>query len=111
MGTKFGVQLWDGLEVEEAAFFLVTNVLIVFGLVAFDYALAILDVFPRVFPRIGALPSPQILLTALVTRKLPSDEYSGIPESVMLQRKSRSFYLASGVFEGRLRLDLISLYA
>ncbi|EOD46013.1 putative phytoene dehydrogenase protein [Neofusicoccum parvum UCRNP2] len=41
-GTKLGIHLWPGLEIEEAFFFLVTNTLIVFGLIAFDNALTIL---------------------------------------------------------------------
>lgn len=35
-GTKLGWCLWGNLELEEAVFFLATNSLIVFGLVAFD---------------------------------------------------------------------------
>merc|ERR1711939_1180521 len=66
-GTKFGVHLWDGLEIEEAVFFLATNILIVFGLVAFDHALAILLTFPKLFPQVPELPSPFMLIDALLT--------------------------------------------
>lgn len=111
-GTKLGVHLWDGLEIEEAIFFLVTNALIVFGLVAFDNALAILEAFPSLFPTLPAMPSPLLLIKALL---IGSDRYDnerifGIQQAVArLQKKSRSFYLASSVFQGRLRIDLILL--
>jgi 15-cis-phytoene synthase/lycopene beta-cyclase len=111
-GTKLGLHLWDGLEIEEAIFFLATNTLIVFGLVAFDNALAILLTFPNLFPTVPTLPSPILLIQALLTDTSKYDEsrISGIQDAVSrLQKKSRSFYLASSVFSGRLRTDLILL--
>ena len=114
-GTRYGLQLWDGLEVEEAVFFLVTNMLIVFGLVAFDNALAVLHTFPDFFPGTETskgLPSPILLVEALLVpaRDYDMEEIKGLAEAVLrLRRKSRSFYLASATFEGRLRLDLIRL--
>lgn len=111
-GTKLGVHLWDGLEVEEAIFFLATNTLIVFGLVAFDNALAVLLTFPNLFPNVPPMPSPILLIRALLTDTSEYDEsrIAGIQEAVSrLQQKSRSFYLASSVFSGRLRTDLILL--
>ncbi|KAM0165960.1 hypothetical protein ACHAQE_002060 [Botrytis cinerea] len=97
-GTKLGLHLWDGLEIEEAVFFLATNILIVFGLVAFEHALAILFTFPDLFPTVPECPSPKMLVC--------------IQEAVeLLRQKSRSFYLASSVFHGRLRIDLILLYS
>ena len=111
-GTKLGVHLWDGLEIEEAIFFLATNTLIVFGLVAFDNALAILLTFPDLFPNVPPLPSPILLVQALTTDTSMYDESRivGIQEAVRrLQKKSRSFYLASSVFSGRLRTNLILL--
>lgn len=113
-GTKLGWHLWEGLEVEEAVFFLVTNVLIVFGLVAFDNALAILHAFPALFPLIPSLPSPILLVQALLTptRAYDGDRIGGMQQALArLRAKSRSFYLASGVFQGRLRIDLILLYS
>lgn len=113
-GTKTGWTLWPSLEIEEAIFFLLTNCLIVFGLVAFDNALAILDAFPIHFPNRYNLPSPAQLVRALL---LPASAYDddrilGLQQSVeRLQKKSRSFYLASGAFSGRLRIDLIILYS
>ena len=112
--TKLGLNLWDGLEIEEAVFFLVTNVLIVFGLVAFNNALAVLETFTTKFPDLPSMPSPLLLVEALL---LPSHKYDqlkiyGLQEALYrLRKKSRSFYLASGVFEGRLRIDLIILYS
>lgn len=113
-GTKTGWTVWPNLEVEEAIFFLLTNCLIVFGLVAFDNAVAILDAFPAHFPRVPTLPSPSLLVRALL---LPASAYDddrilGLQQSVdRLQRKSRSFYLASSTFQRRLRIDLIILYS
>lgn len=114
LGTKTGWTLWPGLELEEALFFLLTNSLIVFGLVAFDNAVAILDAFPALFPRSPPLPSPFLLVRALL---LPASAYDddrilGLQQSVRrLQQKSRSFYAASSTFQRRLRIDLIILYS
>ena len=111
-GTKLEVQLWKGLEVEEAAFFLATNILIVFGLVAFDHALAILLTFPDLFPEVPHIPSPALLLRALLTApsKYDWNRIEGLKEGIgRLQKKSRSFYLASSTFSGRLRIDLVLL--
>jgi 15-cis-phytoene synthase/lycopene beta-cyclase len=114
-GTKHGIQLWDGLEIEEALFFLATNTLIVFGLVAFDNALAILHTFPSLFPDPAPqLPSPVILMSALFTSPKRYDDarLEGLREAVQrLKRKSRSFYLASSTFQGLLRTDLLLLYS
>jgi 15-cis-phytoene synthase/lycopene beta-cyclase len=88
-------------------------VLVVFGLIAFDNALAILQAFPSLFPVIPACPSPILLIQALCipTRKYDIDRIAGIQQALIrLRAKSRSFYLASSVFEGRLRIDLILLY-
>ncbi|KAF5670054.1 phytoene synthase [Fusarium heterosporum] len=113
-GTKYGFVLWDGLDIEEAVFFLLTNTLIVFGLVANDNTLAILDTFPEHFPRTKGLPNLFVIIKALILPKEKYDEerISGLVSAVsLLKKKSRSFYLASGTFEGRLRIDLIRLYA
>ncbi|MCJ1416334.1 hypothetical protein MMC32_002669 [Xylographa parallela] len=113
-GTKLGWHLWDGLEIEEAVFFLATNLLIVFGLVAFDNALAILQAFPLMFPKVPVLPSPVMLVRGLLVPIANYDEQriKGLKEALeRLRRKSRSFYLASGVFQGRLRIDLVLLYS
>jgi 15-cis-phytoene synthase / lycopene beta-cyclase len=111
-GTKLGVHLWDGLEIEEAIFFLATNTLIVFGLVAFDNALAILQTFPEAFPHDDEFPSPAMLVKALLAPLPIHDDtrVEGIRDAVArLQKKSRSFYLASATFHGRLRINLVLL--
>ena len=113
-GTKLGWHLWDGLEIEEAVFFLMTNVLIVFGLVAFDNAYAILQTFPNIFPIIPELPSPLMLIRALLlpTAAYDDERIAGLQQALArLKAKSRSFYLASGVFQSRLRIDLVLLYS
>lgn len=111
-GTKLGITVWGSLEIEEAVFFLATNVLIVFGLGAFDTALAIVDTFPDVFESAPECPSPFTLVQALLMT-WPEERKRrvyGIQEAVQrLCRKSRSFYLASSTFTGRLRIDLVLL--
>lgn len=111
-GTKLGIHLWDGLEIEEAIFFLATNTLIVFGLVAFDNALAILWTFPDRFVSVPDLPSPVIAIKALLldTSEYDQERIDGIQQAAgRLRKKSRSFYMASSAFSGRLRIDLILL--
>lgn len=113
-GTKYGVHLWEGLEIEEALFFLVTNTLIVFGQLAFDNALAVLYTFPTLFPSPPNLPSPALLVQALLVSPFDYDaeRLAGLQDAVQrLKRKSRSFYLASSTFPGPLRSDLLLLYS
>lgn len=113
-GTKLGMTVWGSLEVEEAIFFAATNVLIVFGLGAFDNALAVIDALPGVFDCAPACPSPAMLIKALFVSWTSErkERIRGIQEAVeRLCRKSRSFYLASSTFSGRLRIDLILLYS
>lgn len=113
-GTKWAFQPWPGMEIEEAVFFLLTNTLVIFGLIAFDNANAIIDAFPSQFPNVSTAPTPQQMVLALLlpTSMYDSRRLQGLKESLaLLRRKSRSFYLASSVFSGRLRIDLILLYA
>lgn len=113
-GTKYGIHLWDGLEIEEALFFLVTNMLIVFGQLAFEVALSVLYTFPNLFPEPSPLPSPLVLMQALLTptSKYDEERLLGLQEAIIrLKSKSRSFYLASSMFRGLLRSDLILLYS
>ncbi|EMD90081.1 hypothetical protein COCC4DRAFT_184940 [Bipolaris maydis ATCC 48331] len=114
VGTKYGAHLWDGLEIEEALFFFVTNALIVCGQLAFDNALAVLYTFPGLFTDPSLLPSPLLLMRALLTpsSKYDAERLQGLDEAVRrLKRKSRSFYLASATFPGPLRADLLLLYS
>jgi 15-cis-phytoene synthase/lycopene beta-cyclase len=111
-GTKVGLYVWPSLEIEEAFFFFATNVMIVFGLLAFENALAVQEAFPTLFPDIQGLPSPASLIKALLLapEEYESGRIEGMQEAVQrLKAKSRSFYLASSVFRGRLRIDLITL--
>jgi 15-cis-phytoene synthase/lycopene beta-cyclase len=88
--------------------------MIVFGLAAFDNALAVMHTMTPADKSITTFPSPATLIRALLR---PSSEYDegclkGIREAVQcLKNKSRSFYVASGTFEGKLRIDLILLYS
>lgn len=112
-GTKLGIHIWPHLEIEEAIFFLVTNSMIVMGSCAFDNALAILDAFPDIFPTVPGMPPPLLMLKSLFTSTSRYDQQrlDGLQNALtVLAKKSRSFYLASGVFNGRLRIDLILLY-
>lgn len=111
-GTKLGVTVWGSLEVEEAVFFLATNVMIVFGLGAFDHAFAMVDAFPDAFESAPDCPSPEMLLQSLFMTwsEERKGRIRGIQEAVgRLCRKSRSFYLASSTFTGQLRIDLVLL--
>lgn len=113
--TKLSIFLWPHLEIEEAFFFLATNTLIVWGLCAFDNALAILDTSDR-FTEYSSikLPPPTTLIQVLLA---PTSTYDveltkGLSEALhTLQRKSRSFFLASSTFSGPLRIDLVLLYS
>lgn len=111
-GTKLDWQLFGSLEIEEAVFFLISNILVVFGVAAFDKAVAVCDTFPERFEQpADALPVMD-LLRARFTSATTYDMHriNGIKEAVSrLQKKSRSFYIASSVFPGRLRIDLTLL--
>ena len=83
-------------------------------MIAFDNAFAILQTFPSLFPTIPTLPSPLLLIQALLspTSSYDDDRIEGLQQALgRLRAKSRSFYLASGVFQGRLRVDLVLLYS
>lgn len=113
-GTKYGIHIWEGLDIEEAFFFLVTNMLVVFGQIAFDNAITIMEAFPALFPNPSRYPSPIAAVRALLLPEsaYDSDRIEGFQQAVArLKKKSRSFYLASSAFSGRLRGDLILLYS
>ncbi|KAK6818834.1 hypothetical protein PG987_016287 [Apiospora arundinis] len=76
--------------------------------------MAVINTFPGLFPDAPGTPPPGLLLKGILTRPEQYDlqRVHGIREAVAtLKRKSRSFYLASAVFPGRLRIDLILLYS
>ncbi|KAK4229975.1 Phytoene synthase/Lycopene cyclase [Podospora fimiseda] len=113
-GTKLGFCLFGVLDIEEATFFLVTNILIVFGLAVFDQYLAIIYAFPHIFPTVPHTPTPIMMVESRLigTSKFDMERIQGLQEAVIrLKRKSRSFYLANSLFTGRLRIDLILLYS
>ncbi len=112
-GTKLGIRVFGSLELEEAIFFLVSNTLVVLGLVAFDRGLAVVNTFPGLFPEVPSNPSFLLVLRGVFSNP---DQYDiarvgGLRDAVKrLRKKSRSFYLASSAFPGRLRIDLMLLW-
>ena len=103
----------------EAFFFLVTNCMVVFGLIAFDFAATLIQTFPELAPN-TKYPSPiQAMKVLLASTSLinPHSAYDaerivGLGQAVRrLRRKSRSFFLASSFFDGPLQVDLIRLYS
>lgn len=118
-GTKLGWAVC-GLEVEEALFFLLTNVLVVWGLVACDYCLAVHDVSagwsPGVQEALSSKGRGADARWALVQTiwqpyaELPFARLQDLHAATeCLREKSKSFFLASALFEGGLQLDLLSL--
>ncbi|KAF3221241.1 hypothetical protein TWF191_007207 [Orbilia oligospora] len=112
---SFGIKLWKYLDIEEALFFLMSNMLITFGQLAFDHTLAVINGFPEIFNfAIPSWPSLSIMIRGLgiSVRNYTPRRVSNLRDAILkLQNKSRSFSLASSVFEGRLRIDLVLLYA
>ncbi|KAK6508134.1 hypothetical protein TWF506_010236 [Arthrobotrys conoides] len=112
---SFGIKLWKYLDIEEAVFFLITNILITFGQLAFDHTLAVINGFPEIFNfAIPSWPPFSVMVRGLsmAVRNYTPRRISNLRDAIMkLQNKSRSFSLASSVFEGRLRIDLVLLYA
>ncbi|KIV99508.1 bifunctional lycopene cyclase/phytoene synthase [Verruconis gallopava] len=83
--------------------------MIVFGLVAFDHALAILHAFASDTENVQNLPSPAKLIQALLKPKSDYDfeRLEGIRDAIKrLKHKSHSFYLASGHLEANFALIL-----
>lgn len=96
----------------EAVFFLMTNLIIVCGLTCTEHYMAVLITFPSLFPSLPPYPPPSLLLSALTTPEddYPADRLLGMKDAVdRLRGKSRSFWVASSAFDGRLRVDLLML--
>ncbi|OJJ65921.1 hypothetical protein ASPBRDRAFT_667091 [Aspergillus brasiliensis CBS 101740] len=111
-GTKLDYQI-GGLDLEEALFFLVTNMMVVVGLVGCDYTFALQEYNSLSHPVLG---NHITLRTALflLARPLSIDEshISALSRAVYrLQDKSQSMFLGSALFQGQLRVDLIFLYS
>lgn len=86
--------------------------MIVFGLVAFDNALAVMETFPALFPNIPKSPLGLVRSLLISPSEYDKTRIAGLQTSVnILQKKSRSFFMASAMFRGRLRVDLIILWA
>jgi 15-cis-phytoene synthase / lycopene beta-cyclase len=88
--------------------------MIVWGLIAFDNAIAILETFFDLFRVVPSWPSPILLVRALMlpAAAYDEDQILGLTQAALrLKSKSRSFYLASSFFQGRLRIDLTILYS
>ncbi|KAG8866935.1 hypothetical protein FRB98_004455, partial [Tulasnella sp. 332] len=115
--TKLGIYLWPGglyVFFREAVFFFLTNLIIVCGLICTDHYMAVLATFPSLFPSLPPYPSPRLLFDALTTseNEYPKDRLLGMKDAVnRLRGKSRSFWVASSAFDGRLRVDLLMLYS
>ncbi|GAA5895709.1 uncharacterized protein JCM6883_001595 [Sporobolomyces salmoneus] len=112
-GTKLGLS-YRGLEIEEAVFFLLTNLMIVFGLVACDYCLAVHDL--RSYDKGHSSPFPPVQDFLPILANQPDAKQAqriiDLRNAIdILEIHSKSFSTASMVFDGRLRLDLLSLYA
>ncbi|KAH8424171.1 uncharacterized protein LDX57_001926 [Aspergillus melleus] len=113
-GTKVGYQLWNGLELEEAVFFLVTNMMVVGGMASMDYAFAIEEY--RILSSKKPSSADFSLKLALKGIVSPTPQFDArildrLSEAVVcLKRKSQSMFLGSALFQGSLRMDLIFLY-
>ncbi|GAA5860988.1 hypothetical protein JCM3774_003217 [Rhodotorula dairenensis] len=112
-GTKLGLA-FRGLEIEEAVFFLLTNVMIVFGMIACDYCLAVHDI--RSYGKRCSSVFPPLSQFVPLLLWSPTPEEAQRIEDLrnaidILSAHSKSFSTASMVFDGRLRLDLLALYA
>ncbi|KAF7715187.1 terpene cyclase [Penicillium ucsense] len=115
-GTKLDIQFWGFLDIEEATFFLLSNVMVVFGMVTMDHAIALAqyDVVTSDSPG-RSLPSlGKMAYSYMAQQRKPLDEgfLDGLCAAVTeLSRKSQSMYLGSAMFQDGLRVDLIFLYS
>ncbi|PYH70974.1 Lycopene beta-cyclase [Aspergillus vadensis CBS 113365] len=115
VGTKLDWQIWGKLDIEEALFFLLTNMMIVFGVSVSDFAIALTHGRLASSPgTIKAPPSYKNILYDFVRlpHTLDDDFVACIDESVCrLAVSSQSMYIGSAMFQGPLRIDLIMLYS
>ncbi|KZV73704.1 terpenoid synthase [Peniophora sp. CONT] len=110
-GTKTGLYVWPHLELEEALFFLVTNIMIVFGLVAGDKAFAVCDAIG--WDAGTSFHTVPLLVKALFT-SLDEDKLKAIDiahETLATKEHGKSFLAASMFFPGPQRIGLLQLYA
>ncbi|GAB1205792.1 hypothetical protein APSETT445_004471 [Aspergillus pseudonomiae] len=113
--TKLGIQLWSGMDIEEVLFFLVTNMMIVFGLVCIDYAIAMATCeLAQSSEALQSFPSYFRIFAQFVTNKHHPDArfVASLGKAVeRLAASSQSLYMGSAMFQGPLRIDLILLYS
>lgn len=86
--------------------------MVVLGLVAFDNSIAIMQTLPEICCDRRGKPSLLLSIKGLLlpVSTFDSDRIIGLSQAVQrLEKKSRSFYLASSTFPGELRIDLILL--
>ncbi|KAJ5634787.1 phytoene synthase, partial [Penicillium herquei] len=117
--TKLDFQLWGKLDIEEALFFLVTNILVVQGMIIADCVIAETDL--RKAQSVGKIESGLNILEALRSFVYPPVQASDnsndrfvlhLNRSVQqLASASQSMYIGSAMFHGALRIDLIFLYS
>ncbi|RAH80483.1 terpenoid synthase [Aspergillus japonicus CBS 114.51] len=112
--TQLGVHVF-GLEIEEMLFFLVTNVMIVFGLVGFDYACAMAE-YTTI--RTGVAPSTMrnavkgVLQAVFHPPAIEASVIADLQQAVArLHEKSQSMFVGSALFQGPVRVDLIYVYS
>ncbi|KAI9925095.1 hypothetical protein MW887_006503 [Aspergillus wentii] len=112
--TKLNIQLWGRLDIEEALFFLVTNVMIILGQMAIDNAVA-LATYKVAISELASFPSFGELIALYIrerSAKVDEDFVDGLSDAVQrLAQKSQSMYMGSAMFQGQLRIDLIFLYS
>ncbi|PHH59967.1 hypothetical protein CDD81_2326 [Ophiocordyceps australis] len=113
--TKLNIQVFGALEIEEAVFFLVTNVMIVLGIVTMDYVMAIAEYQIAKSPDIRERNPSLLGHIMLALGDWPQDEgfnfLKGLRHAVkVVSGKSQSMYMGSAMFEGGLRIDLLLLY-
>ena len=113
--TSTGVFVWPDLPLEEALFFLVTNCMLVFGMLTFEKAFARLDTFPEVDVAARGHRLMRLLRAlALSIDRLPPTKRTRIAAlrqtGAILREHSRSFHAAAYAFPPAVRRDLLTLY-
>nr|QSV51899.1 Bifunctional lycopene cyclase/phytoene synthase [Vector pRS425_YPRCtau3-BTS1-CrtI-CrtYB] len=113
-----GWRLGGVLPIEEAMFFLLTNLMIVLGLSACDHTQALYLLHGRTIYGNKKMPSSFPLITPpVLSLFFSSRPYSSQPKRdlelavKLLEKKSRSFFVASAGFPSEVRERLVGLYA
>ncbi|KAJ5560537.1 Bifunctional lycopene cyclase/phytoene synthase [Penicillium frequentans] len=115
-GTKLDIRLGATLDLEEALFFLMTNIMIVFGIITMDHALAIAE-YDVIISNSAERHRPSFfgIFCSYMTgqrRSFDTRFLKGLNAAIeKLSQKSQNMYLGSAMFNDRLRVDLIMLYS